>query len=443
MILTADLGSTNFKAALFTPDGRRVGEATVPLTYEIHTSERAELRPAVVVETFDDALCGALKSAAVTGKDVQRVALTSQAQTFCLCDSSGAVKGSFTSWSDQRAREEATYLQSVLGESYHGKTGWPAPAAGQLAAQALWTKRHLETDLSSFRFVTLPSYIAMLLGAPFVLDRNLAAMTGLYNVPGGEWWSEALDAVGLSKTQVGTLVDTGQAVPAEHDVFPKLRCGIAPGDIVLAGNDHTAAAVGCDCSPQRAVLTIGTTGVFYRLPSILNIGPFSANGIWGPYPTGHYYELRFVSAACSALDWADQTLFGRIDTPRFVAAAQEAGTPGEVRFDPSRWGSTGAWSGPGTKEQKALAVLEGIASALRELAPRELDPGQEIIVMGGGSRLDFWMQMLANLFGRPLIRLDADGLTGAAILAGWAPTKQKIDKIFHPLRNTPITQAPR
>ena len=434
MILAADLGSTNFKAALFTPDGRRVGEATVPLTYEIHTSERAELCPAVVVETFDNVLRGALESAAVSGKNVQRVALTSQAQTFCLCDKSGAPKGSFTSWSDQRAREEATYLQSVLGKSYHAKTGWPAPAAGQLAAQALWAKRHLETGLSSFRFVTLPSYLAMLLGAPFVIDRNLAAMTGLYNVPDGEWWSEALDAVGLSKTQVGTLVDTGQAVMAGNDVSPQLRCGIAPGEVVLVGNDHTAAAVGCGCSPHRAVLTIGTTGVFYRLPRASSVGPFSATGVWGPYPTGQYYELRFVSAACSALDWADQILFGRVDTPRFVAAAQEAGNPGELRFDPSRWGSATAWSGQGTAGQKARAVLEGIASALRGLAPAKIDAEQEIVVLGGGSRLDFWVQMLADMFQCPLIGTCRDGLTGAAMLAGCSTERmnQEPDKVFRP-----------
>ena len=136
---------------------------------------------------------------------------------------------------------------------------------------------------------------------------------------------------------------------------------------------------------------------------------------------GAYYELRLVADACSAMDWADHVLFGKIDSAAFVSAARQAGTPGEVRFDPVRWGSPEAWTGQGTRGQKALAVLEGITSALRRLAPEKIESDAEILVMGGGSRLDFWVQMLADKFGCRLVRTRRDGLTGAAVLAGCAP----------------------
>jgi sugar (pentulose or hexulose) kinase len=441
MILAADLGSTNFKAALFTPDGRRVGESAEPLPYEVHTSTRAELSPEAVVETFDIVLTRTLQGAGVSGRDVRRVALTSQAQTFCICDSNGVANGLFTGWSDQRAASEAEELRSILGDRYHGTTGAPRPLSGQLAAQVLWSKRHVRTDPFS-RFVTLPSYLAMQLGAPFVLDRNLAAMTGLYDIEGRAWWSAALDAAGLRSEQLGILVETGEAVPTATSETHKMSCGVAPHEVILAGNDHTASALGCGCCPQRSVLTIGTAGVFYRRSAPPASGPFSSDGMWGPYPAGGFYELRFVADTCAALDWADGFLFGKIDTPGFVSAAQEAGSAGEVRFDPTRWGSPEAWTGQGTREQKALAVLQGIAAALHRLA--RLPPGndQEIVVMGGGSRVDFWMQMLADLFGSPLIRTNRDGLTGAAMLAGCTSVDQdeaKADQVFHP--NRPPTEG--
>jgi len=420
MILAADLGSTNFKAAVFAPDGRRLGEAAEPVPYQIHTSTRAELSPAAVVEVFDTVLAGALRVAAVPAADVRRLALASQAQTFCLCHRDGTALGSFTGWSDQRASDEAAELQSVLGDCYHATSGWPRPLSGQLAAQALWTTRHTGAARLA-NFVTLPSYLALQVGAPFVIDRNLAAMTGLYDIPGRGWWTAALDAAGLRPAQLGALVDTGQAVPTVNGRTRGLRCGVAPREVVLAGNDHTAAAAGCGCSPRRSVLTIGTAGVFYRRPPSGGLGPFSSEGCWGPYPGGGYYELRYVADACSALDWADHALFGRIDSAAFVSAAREAGTPGEVRFDPVRWGLPEAWTGQGTRGQKALAVLEGITSALRHLAPEKIESDAEILVMGGGSRLDFWVQMLADKFGCRLIRSRRDGLTGAAVLAGCAP----------------------
>lgn len=435
MILAADLGSTNFKAAVFAPEGRRLGEVAEPVPYEIHTSSRAELSPAAVVEAFDTVLAGALSVAGVPAADVRRLALASQAQTFCLCDRDGTALGSFTGWSDQRAGDEAAELQSVLGDSYHATSGWPRPLSGQLAAQALWTIRHTGAARLA-NFVTLPSYLALQVGAPFVLDRNLAAMTGLYDIPGRGWWAAALDATGLRPEQLGTLVDTGQAVPTVNFRTRGLRCGVAPREVVLAGNDHTAAAAGCGCSPWRSVLTIGTAGVFYRRPPSGGIGPFSSEGCWGPYPGGGYYELRYVADACSALDWADHVLFGRIDSAAFVSAAREAETPGEVRFDPARWGSPEAWTGKGTRGQKALAVLEGIALALRGLAPEKIASNAEILVMGGGSRLDFWVQMLADKFGCRLTRSRRDGVTGGAVLAGCATgTADAIDaEVFYPAR---------
>ena len=433
MILAADLGSTNFKAAVFAPDGRRLGEATEPVPYEIHTNPRAELSPAAVVEAFDTVLAGALRVAGVPAADVRRLALASQAQTFCLCDRDGTALGSFTGWSDQRAGDEAAELQSVLGDCYHAISGWPCPSSGQLAAQALWTKRHTGAARQA-NFVTLPSYLALQVGAPFVLDRNLAAMTGLYNIPGRGWWAAALDAAGLRPEQLGALVDTGQTVPTVNGRTRGLHCGVTPREVVLAGNDHTAAAAGCGCSPQRSILTIGTAGVFYRRPPSGEIGPFSSEGCWGPYPGGGYYELRYVADACSAMDWADHVLFGKIDSAAFVSAAREAGTPGEVRFDPVRWGSPEAWTGQGTRGQKALAVLEGITSALRHLAPEKIESDAEILVMGGGSRLDFWVQMLADKFGCRLVRTRRDGLTGAAVLAGcsFGRDKDETSEFFCP-----------
>lgn len=421
MILAADLGSTNFKAALFTPNGDRVGEASVPVPCEVHTSTRAELSPHAVVETFEQAVTSTLAAAGVPGTDVQRVSITSQAQTFCLCGYDGSAMSSFTSWSDQRAEREAARLQSLLGDCFHQRTGWPHPAAGQLAAQALWTTNHIK-EASENYFVTLPSYLAMCLGAPFVIDRNLAAMTGLYDIPGRSWWPAALEATGLQAGQLGMLVEPGQPVAARRPAAGKLRGSVTPREVILAGNDHTAAAVACACSAQRAILTVGTAGVFYRRPSAGGTGPLSSTGIWGPYPSGGSYELHFFPDACCALDWADSFLFGRIDSEAFASAAREAGTAGGVRFNPAGWGSPTAWIGQGTRGQKAMAVLQGIAESLQGLAAcvleKPLCAELEIVVIGGGSRIDFWMQMLADVLQRDLTRVATDSLDGAARLAG-------------------------
>lgn len=87
----------------------------------------------------------------------------------------------------------------------------------------------------------------------------------------------------------------------------------------------------------------------------------------------------------------------------------------------------------------ARAVLEGITESLYALAApflKSIPPGSrhEITLLGGGSRLDFWVQMLADRFGCSLLRFDADGLAGAARLAGanFPKDVRSAEQIFRP-----------
>jgi len=414
MILAVDLGSTNFKAALFAEDGRRIGEASRPLPYEIQTASRSELSPEAVARCFFEVVAGALAAAGADADKVRRISLTSQAQTFCVCDNSGKPVSPFFGWTDLRADEEAAELQKLLGDSFHHQTGWPEVQPGHMLSKVLWwRKRHgLPGD---HQIVSLPSYLAMQLGAAHVSDINLASMSGFYSIPENAWWAQAIEAAGISAAQLGLVVETGQPVPTRSE--SRLPGYSESLQIVFAGNDHTAGAVGCGCRKALSVMTLGTAGVYYRWAGS-EPGPFSSRGLWGPYPGDGYYELFHITHACSALDWADTYLFGSVDSQRFVESARKAG-PDTPFFDPDRWGSAAAWSARANVEEMACAVLEGIAFALRACAGEA--PGtkdDKILILGGGSRLDFWVQLLANTFQCPFMRSTCNGLDGAAILAG-------------------------
>jgi len=436
MILAADLGSTNFKTAIFSADGRRLGQGSLPLPYEIHSNSVSELSPAVVARTFDAAILAALDSAGVGASEVECAAFTSQAQTFCVIDQEGAPSGPMIGWADDRGRSEAAELQAILGSELHGVTGWPGVSPGLLLSKSLWWKNHHQLR-AGHKFATLPSFLALRLGAPLVLDRNLAAMTGLFSIPENVWWPAALQAVGWDAERFGKVVETGARVPLTHTpatpVLPNLR------SVIFAGNDHTAGAVGCGCSDKRSVLTLGTAGVFYRFAGT-QPGPYSVDGLWGPYPGGGFYEARFIAHACSALDWADNFLFGSVDSPRFVEAAKLAPAgSGGTKFFPERWGTDNAWNRRGRREEMARAVLEGITESLYDLASpflKSIPPQSqhEILVLGGGSRLDFWVQMLADRLDSPLLRSKTDGLLGAARLAGadFSTASSELEQRFHP-----------
>ncbi len=416
MILSVDLGSTNLKAALFTEDGLRIGEMSGPLPYEIQTASQAELSPDTVESCFFEVIAGALSAGGASTASIRRISLTSQAQTFCICDDSGKALSPFFGWTDIRAEKEAGLLQKSLGQMFHEQTGWPEVGPGHMISKVLWWKeRHGLPE--NHRIVSLPSYLAMRLGAAHVSDSNLAAMSGFYSIPGKIWWAKALETAGISAGQLGQVVEPGQAIPTRSTNRPP---GFSESlEVVFAGNDHTAGAVGCGCRAGRSILTLGTAGVFYRWAG-RHSGPFSAKGLWGPYPGGGYYELLHIAHACSALDWADKYLFGSVDSQRFVESAREFEVEADTPiFDPNAWGTDAAWSARTVPGTMAYAVLEGIAFALRTCAGDALHAKEdEIVILGGGSRINFLVQLLANIFGCPITRTSRDGLDGAALLAG-------------------------
>lgn len=415
-ILAADLGSTNFKVALFDAGGTRVSEGSRLLPYLVRTPTHSELDPKAVVECFRGCVQDALQSVGLAASAIRRVAFTSQAQTCCVCDENGQPRGPLISWMDVRAEEEAEVLRAAFAEDYQAQTGWPAISPSHSISMALWFKKHHGLRPND-KIVLLPSFLAMQLGAPHVTDNNIAPMSGFYSIPQRAWWDRMLAVTGVSEGQLGSVVETGHPIatvaatrPAEFS--PEL-------EIVLAGNDHSSGALGCGCTEWRPVLTLGTAGVLYRLAGD-QLGPYSNHGLWGLYPGGGFYELVVIGNACSAMDWADQFLFGSVDSPRFADYASRAAMTLNVPlFYPNRWGTEAAWRGEGTPEEKAYAAMEGILYAILALVPPGfLETSEEIVVLGGGSRLSFWLQMAADIFGCPLRPGTTDGLSGAARLAG-------------------------
>lgn len=414
--LAADLGSTNFKVALFDAEGERVSEGSRPLPYLVRTNMRAELDPTAITECFMGCVQDALRSAGLPASVIQRVAFTSQAQTCCVCDENGQPLGPFISWTDSRAQDEAAFLRDALGADYHAQTGWPQVSPSHSIAMALWWKKNYDLRPSD-RIVLLPSFLAMHLGTPHVSDSNIAPMSGFYSIPQCGWWERVLTVTEISADQLGAVVGIGDPVATRPSHRPEEFSDTL--EIVFAGNDHSAGAFGSGCTPQRPVLTLGTAGVLYRLAGD-RLGPFSNTSLWGPFPGGGYYDLVVIGHACSALDWADDFLFGEVNSPRFAEHARQANVTKNLPFFyPDQWGSAEAWRGEGSIEEKAYAAMEGILFALLHAAGGErFQAPQGMVVLGGGRRLDFWLQMAADIFRCPLQPGTSDGLTGAARLAG-------------------------
>lgn len=443
-ILAIDCGSTNLKAALFDGQGGRTAEAAVPVRYTVNRSDRVEMDPEAVWRATRKLIRTACEQARIRTRELTHLAFASQAQTFTVVDSRGRTLRPFLSWLDKRAVREAEALNAAFGANFHRHCSF-TPAVSQLqTAMILWTQRHHPDCLRpGTRLVSLPGFLALRLAGINAMDRNIAAMSGLYSMEQHGWWKDVVKFIGLDAAQLPQLVETGQPLPPqgrcrELNLSPKLK-------IVFAGNDQTAGAFGNDCGKRNWVVTLGTALVAYRHAGHKR-GPYHSFGCWGPYPGGGYYELAVGDEGCPALDWAREQLLPGRDVEAFNRCAESDRSPEECAlrdavqppfFIPTRRGSRSAWVGRGTRAQRARAVFEGIGFSLRQLVYERLEAGASVEsfrVTGGGSKSALWRQMLADILDRPLRRATGDALTGAARMAGARPSLSSSaeDRIYTP-----------
>ena len=415
MILAVDLGSTGFKAALFTRRLREVRFGSRPVTYRYGAEGRVELPVAGVESALRGTLADALGA---DGGGVEAVAITSQAQTFTLLDAAGKARMPFISWRDGRpaAREAAIRLARDLPDfGAHAGFG-DILAALQLAQLA--ALRPARTQ----RPVLLPAYVLRLLTGAIHVDTNQAAMTGLYSLCEDDWWTPALEACGLRAAQMPGLIAPG-AVAGTTGRGAR-RFGLPAGiPVVLAGNDQTAGAFGAGIDRQSGgvLVTLGTAIAVYAWSDALP--PARTGCIRGPYPGGGFYRMTADSCGGGLVKWAQTLLAGCGDDAAYFAAAARAPADAQgLRFEPvaetggGDWRGGGPAHGPGDFARAVLACLSRrTADRVADLA---LPSAPSVLLMaGGGSRRKLWRDMIAAATGVPTAVTRATPLRGAARLA--------------------------
>lgn len=415
MILAIDCGSTNHKAALFDDGMRRLADCSTPLVYSMRQGGHVVFEPNRFWESTLALIRHACASARIQPREIRTISITSQAQTFTILNEAGDCLMPFLSWADKRAQAESRELAETLSTDFHKHCGFPEPVPQLQLCKLLWVARHMPGMLPPGRIVTLQSFLAFRLAGLHLIDNNLAAMSGLYSLAGEQWWPEALATCGVNADHCGEITEIGTAVSARcrssHlELSPELA-------IVLAGNDQTAGAFANNVRTGGFVLTLGTALAAYRFAGE-QAGPFSPKGCWGPYPGGGFYELAARDEGCAALDWAVARLMPGNEAGFFQAAEGCAGGGGF--FFPDRIHCGEAWNCAEEIPARARAVLEGICFAMRELV-EGLSPLASIetpvVVIGGGCASGLWLQILADVLGKPLRRGHGDNLLGAAVLA--------------------------
>jgi xylulokinase len=245
----------------------------------------------------------------------------------------------------------------------------------------------------------------------------------------------------VTRHQLPKLVAPGQVIGVVT-ATAATKTGLPPGTPVVAGaGDGQSAGLGAAvCESGVAYLNLGTAATLGVHADRYMTGP-AYRSMASPIAGLWTLEAALASGVRS-LDWFRAQVLGdqsEAALARMEAEAAEipAGADGLlflpylIRAETPHWDpdAKGAWVG--LREHHQLphlyrAVLEGIAyEQLLVLSMIEADTGaraERVRLMGGGARSSLWVQLIADIFERPVeVTEHAEtSALGAAILAAAA-----------------------
>lgn len=440
LLLGIDVGTTSIKAAAFTPDGVPVAAASRACEPIQSGRDRWELE-LDSCWTGIRGCCADLLAGGLAPQEVAALAVSAQAETVAPLDARGEALRPAIMWLDGRSAREARELAEELGEErLHEVSGQPRVLPMWPATKILWIARHEPRVHAAARWWAQPlDYICFRLTGRMVSEASVYSSSLMLDIGSRTWWTPMLDRVGVAPDQLPELVDGGT-------VLGGLRAGVADElglasgtPVVMGGFDQACTALGAGNAVPGAVSE--STGTSLALHS--TVEGSSVPQLGGAVPLhlhvvrGHSFLNASAPTAGAALDWFRKALAtdgGSYERFAALAGSVAPGSDGVVvlphlagsvspELDPAARGVVFGLSTHHTAAHVARAALEGVGFALAEMldAERALGANPDAInAVGGGSQLDLWLQIKADILGVPVLANEVRdaGALGAAILAG-------------------------
>ena len=435
-VLGLDVGTESARAALFGLDGRLLTEGEAGYPTRFPQPGWAEQDPAQVWDAVTAALRACLQQAA--GVTLLACSLSATAVTVVTADADGVPTGPALLWMDTRAAAEAAEITATGHPSLWYTGGHVSPE--WMLPKALWLRRHRPGRYHAARWlVELHDWILFRITGQWALASATASAEWGYDPHTHTWPTDLLGHVGLSdltRRWPDTVLAPGEAAGAVTPVAAAAT-GLPAGVPVFQGlMDSFAAALACDAyQPGRGVVSLGSSSSYMALTPRPVSDPRLLGPIRDALGPGTWLMQGGQTSAASLIRWFTTELGGGRNPAALDAEAAKVppGSDGIIALDTWQGSRTpfrdprrrGAFTGltlAHTQAHLYRALLEAVAYGGRQVTEALTGTGtplRELVVTGGGSRSGLWLQIHADVLGRPLLQLATPqpAALGAAICA--------------------------
>ena len=438
LFIGVDSGTQSVKAIVLDLEKRQVvAEARAPhALIEGLPVGHMEQRP----QDWTAALDHVLQEVAgkIDGARVRGIGVSGQQHGFVPLDEKGEVIRPAKLWCDTSTTAESALITKKLGgpKGAIRRTG-NLILPGFTAPKILWLKRNEPANYRRLRHVLLPhDYLNFHLTGNYFMEFGDASGTALLDVRKRAWSREAIQAI--DKNLGDWLPPLSPSDAAAGVLRPELarKLGFTSEVIVSAGGgDNMMGAIGTgNVTPGVVTASFGTSGTIYAHAAKPVVDPEGEIAAFCS-STGGWLPLLCTMNVTTVTEQM-RTLFGQ-DHAAMAAAVQSVppGAAGLVLLPylagertPNVPDGSGVLLGLNQKTfnapHLARAAMEGVTLGmnygLRRLATLGVK-AKEIRVTGGGAKSAVWRQIMADIFGVPVVAMveDEGAALGGALQAAW------------------------
>ena len=447
-VLAHDLGTSGNKAALYGTDGVLVESMVCDYpTYYPHSGW--------VEQDADDwwkAVCDStiqlLEKSGTAASDVLCVSFSAQMMGCLLVDKSGDPLRRMMIWADTRSSKQEKYMLSQVGIENGYKITGHRISASYSAAKLLWVRDN-EPELykKAEKMLHAKEYIILKLTGETVTEYSDASGTNLLDLSKKDWSEELLKAFGIKRSLLPDLYPSTHIAGKVTSGAARL-CGLLEGTpVVIGGGDGSCACVGAGVVKAGKVYNvIGSSSWISTAAEKPYFDPEMRTFNWFHLDDGLYTPCGTMQAAGYSYAWFRDTLCAEeryagkivgVSAYKLLDKMVANTPPGAngVLFLPYLLGersplwdhnARGAFVGLGVssgKAEMARAVLEGVGFNLKIIMDilENYDKINDVVMIGGGTKGDTWLQILADIWRKPLLiprYLEEATSMGAAICGG-------------------------
>ncbi len=430
MLLGLDLGTGSLKAILLDENAQIVAEATRAYSVDAPQPGWAESNPN---DWWTAAMDATLEIG--HGNEISAIGFSGQMHGVVLSDANGQALRNAILWADTRSSLELEQYKNLEPETLR-RLANPL-VTGMAGASLLWLNEHDSKILKSARWAFQPKdWLRFQLTEQALSEPSDASGTLLYDLERDDWAFDVMDSLEVPQTLFAPIRGSSEIAGTLSSKAANqlgLKAGIP---VAMGGGDTPMAMFGSGIlKPGVVQLSIGSGAQIVAPRDAAIIDTSLRTHLYRAVTPNGWYAMAAMQNAGLALEWVRGML--GLDWEQAYLEAFTLENSNGLSFLPYLMGertphlnpnARGAWVGLAlshTRGHLMRAAFEGVAFAIRDGFEALLETGIQapsLRLAGGGTRVQLWRQLLADILRRPLYtsEISSASARGAALLAGVA-----------------------